>query len=79
MDSNVELTEINIKNCMCYYFDDIIKIEDVILDNIYTDERSYKNILVYKISYKLLTDAKPLRIRFDKIDRFIRVFDGTRY
>ena len=79
MDSNVELTEINIKNCMCYYFDDIIKIEDVILDNIFIDERSYKNILVYKISYKLLTDAKPLRIRFDKTDQFIRVFDGTRY
>ena len=23
--------------------------------------------------------AKPLRIRFGKIDRFIRVYDGTRY
>ena len=24
-------------------------------------------------------DAKPLRIRFDQIDGFIRVYDGTRY
>ena len=23
--------------------------------------------------------AKPLRIRFDKVDGFIRVYDGTRY
>ena len=29
--------------------------------------------------YKSLTNAKLLCIRFDKIDRFIRVFDGTRY
>ena len=23
--------------------------------------------------------AKPLRISFDKIDRFIKIYDGTRY
>ena len=40
------------------------------------DERSYENILVYDIS---LIGAKPLHIRFDKIDRFIRVYNGTRY
>ena len=38
-----------------------------------------KNILVYNISYKSLIDSKPLRIRFDEIDGFIRVYDGTRY
>ena len=26
-----------------------------------------------------MVDAKPLRIRFNKIDGFIRVHDGTRY
>ena len=31
------------------------------------------------ISYKTLICAKPLRIRFDKVDGFIRVSDGTRY
>ena len=36
-------------------------------------------ILVYNISYKTLIGARPLRIRFDKIDKFIRVFDGIRY
>ena len=28
---------------------------------------------------KTLMGAKPLCIRFDKIDGFIRVYDGTRY
>ena len=26
-----------------------------------------------------LIDSKPLHIRLDKMDRFIRVYDGTRY
>ena len=43
------------------------------------DEKSYKNILAYNILYKNVIGARPLRIRFDKIDGFIRVFDGTRY
>ena len=30
-------------------------------------------ILFHKISYKTLTGPKPLRIRLDKIDEFIRV------
>ena len=43
------------------------------------DEKSYKNILVYDISYKTLFESKPLRIKFDEVDRFIRVYDGIRY
>ena len=63
---------------MCYYFDDIIKVEDFNFENVLIDEKSYKKILVYSISFKKLI-TKPLHIRFDKIDRFIRVYDGTRY
>ena len=37
------------------------------------------NILIYENSYKILIDTKPLRIRFDKVDGFIRVYGGTRY
>ena len=58
---------------MCHYFDDIIKLEDKI------EEKSRKNILIYDISYKTLTDPKPLRIRFNKVDGFIIMYDGTRY
>ena len=28
--------------------------------------------------YKTLIGAKPLRIRFDKVNGFIRIYDGTR-
>ena len=72
MDRNYELKEINFKS---YYFDDIIKIEDFDLDNILIDEKSYENISVYKISYTSLTESKPLRIRFDEKDGFIRVLE----
>ena len=49
------------------------------LDNILIDEKSHKNILIYNISYKNLIGSKPLRIRLDKIDQIIRIYDGTRY
>ena len=62
-----------------YYFDDIIKFEDFDFDNILIDEKSHENILIYNFSYKTLIDVKPLRIRFDKIDGFIRIYDGNRY
>ena len=43
------------------------------------DEKSDENILVYEISHKTLIGAKPLRLRFNKVDRFITVYDGSRY
>ena len=79
MDSNGKWKEIDIKNRMCYCFDDIIKIEDFNFDNILIDEKSYKNILVYKFSYKTLIDAKPLCITFNRIDGYITVYDGTKH
>ena len=72
MESNHKLKEIGFKNCICYYVDDIIKINDFDLDNILIEEKSYENIFVYSFSYKNLI-VKPLHIRFGKIDRFIRV------
>ena len=43
------------------------------------DKKSYENIFIYDISCKTLIAAKPLCIRFDKIDGFIRVYNGSRY
>ena len=57
----------------------IIKTEDFDFDNILLDEKSYENILNYEISYKTLIGSKPLRVRFDKVHGFIRVYDGARY
>ena len=62
----------------CYYFCDIIKIEDFDFDNILLDEKSYENVLVDDISSKTFTGAKPLRIRFDEVEGFIGVYNGTR-
>ena len=64
---------------MYYYQDDIIKLEDFDIDNILIDEKSNENILIYNFSYKTLIGSKPLCIRFDKIDGFIRIYDGIRY
>ena len=48
-------------------------------DNISSDEKFYESIFIYNVLYKALIGAKPLRIRFDKVDEFIRVYDRTRY
>ena len=75
----MNLKKVRIKNRMCYYFDDIIKLEDFHIDNILIDEKSHENILVYDILYKTSIGTKPLRVRFDKIDGFIRFYDGITY
>ena len=38
-----------------------------------------KKNLIYDISYKTFMGSIPLRIRFDKIDGFIKIYDGIRY
>ena len=53
---------------MCYYFSNTIKTENVDFGNILIDEKSYEKILVHDISCKTLIGAKPMRIRFDKIN-----------
>ena len=54
-------------------FDDIIQIEGFDFKNILSDKKSYKNILIYDVTYKTLIGIKV------KIDGFNRVYDGTRY
>ena len=85
MESKDELNKIDIKNSTYYYFDDIIRVwgTNVYSIDILLDEKLYKekyqNILIYGISYKTSTGAKPLGIRFDKIDGFIKIHDRIRY
>ena len=45
---NNEVKKVRIKNRMCHYFDDIIKLEE--FDNILIEEKSHENILIYDIS-----------------------------
>ena len=64
MENNDNLKEIDTENCTCYYFYDIIKIEDFYIDNSLIDQKLCKNILVYDISYKTLMGAKHFRIYY---------------
>ena len=57
MESKDELKEIDFKNRTCYYFDYIITDRDIYSDDILLDEKlyeTYKNILIYNISYKII-------------------------
>ena len=67
MESDNKLKQTDTKNDTCFYFNVIITFEVFDFD-ILINKKSYKNILVYIISYKTLNSAKPLHIRFDKID-----------
>ena len=75
MKSKNELKEIDIKNCVCCYFDDIINGTTINFSNILLD-KFYENISVYNILYKTPIGPKPLRIRFNKRDGFIISLNG---
>ena len=77
--NNNESKVIDIKNCTCYYFDDIISISDVVLGNILLDEKSYINISICDVAYKAPNGGKPLGITFDKVEGYSRKNDGTKY
>ena len=69
MKSKNELKEIDIKNCVCYYFYDIINGTKIDFSNILLGKKLYEIISVYNISYETPRGPKPLCIRFYKIDR----------
>ena len=62
MGNNQELKEINIKNCTCYYFNDLMKFK-----------------LLCSILYKTMIGVKLLRIMFNKVSAFMKVFDESKY
>ena len=78
MKSKDELKEIDFKNRMFYYVNDIIRFwdRDLEFSDILLNQKSYKenyeNILTDNLSYKTSTAAKRELIMFDKIDGFIK-------
>ena len=59
---NYEFKKGRNRNHTCYYFDDLIKLEDFDFDNILIDKKSHENILICGILYKNLTDPKPCEL-----------------
>ena len=55
-----------VKNRTCYYFDELIKLEDFEIDNILIDKKSQETILINGITYTILIGSKTLRIRFSR-------------
>ena len=60
MDNKVK--DIDIKNRTYYFLDDIINTKNFDLNNIKTDEKSYKNIVIYYIEYVTNKNSKHLKI-----------------
>ena len=50
MKSKDELKEIDIKNCICYYFDDIMVVRNIGFSDIFLDEKNAKNTSIYDTS-----------------------------
>ena len=48
-------------------------------DNILLDKKSYKHFLIHNIPYRTFLSEKPLRIWFDKINGFVKNYNGIRY
>ena len=65
----------NFRNRTCYYFDDIMKVQAINVDNILLDE----NNLVYNILCKESIDSYSFCIWFDKIDGVIKICNEVRY
>ena len=55
---NSPFNKVRIKDLPCYYFDELIKLQDFDLDNILIDKKWFENIFIYNISYKTLISPK---------------------
>ena len=79
--------EIDIKNRTFCFFDDAIIIENLNLNKIKIDEKSYKNILIYYIRYVMIKGLRyvkinsfnPLYFIIDKINEYCEESNGNKY
>ena len=56
-----------------------VKLNDFDFNNILIHKKLHEYILIYGIRYKTVIGSKKLRIKLDKIDGFIKTYDGTKY
>ena len=83
MSNKVE--DINIKNRTYDFFNDIIDIENFDPNNIKTDEKSYKNILIYYIGYVTIKEyikiysVNPLYFTFRCVNGYFEEINRNKY
>ena len=56
-----------------------MKDRDINSASVLLDKKIYKHNFIYNSSYKTFMDSKPLRIWFNKIAEFIKIYGGIRY
>ena len=79
--------DIDIKHRKCYFFHDIINIENFDLNNTKIDKNPYKNILIYYIGYMTNKDSKYVNIYnvnslyliFSKVNGCFKEINGNKY
>lgn len=74
------IREINIKSSTHYFFNDIVNIKNVDINNINSDEKSYINILIYYAGYVALNSVKPMCLIINNVmNRYIEESNGNEY
>ena len=77
--------DINIKKCTDYFFNDIIYMKKFNPNNIKTDQKLYKNILIYYIGYVTIKkDLKNYNVNllyliFGKVNGYSKEINGNKY
>ena len=82
-----KVKDIRIKNHTYYFSDDTIKIKIFDPNNTKTDEKSYKNVIIYHIGYVTIRDSKyvkinsvnPLYLIFSKVNGYFEEINKTKY
>ena len=57
-----EIKEINIKNCIYYYFDDLVNVNNLRLKNIIIDEKFINDSVICHIRYQIKYSINQLSI-----------------
>ena len=70
--------KINKKNLVCNFFDDIINIKNLDLNNMKIDEKSRKNILIYYLGYVKVNSVRALCPGINEANRYIEERNGNR-
>ena len=78
--------DINIKKCTDYFFNDIIYMKKFNPNNIKTDQKLYKNILIYYIGYVTIKEYirtysvnNPLYLIFRYVNGCFGEINGNKY